>query len=154
MSVVALARDVRAANRVFICGNGGSAANAMHFANDLLACGMDARALTNMATMTAVANDFGYEHIFEHQIKAAGCYSDMLIVLSGSGNSSNLLRAISAAKQKFMLTWAIVGAYTDPPGNVPRTAHRYIARGRDMQHAEEQQLVIAHGVTRWLKKHS
>src|SRR5690242_18542450 len=94
-----LSKELRSAwrdgRRVFICGNGGSAANALHFANDLM-CGIsrpERRGLRVMAltadssVMTCLANDLAYKDIFSKQIEVLGSYGDILIVLSGSGNS-------------------------------------------------------------------
>ena len=87
--------------RVFICGNGGSAANAMHIANDLLYGvsmkdkGIKVMALpSNSSILTCLANDLGYEEIYSRQIKVQGSKGDVLIVLSGSGNSPNVIKAL------------------------------------------------------------
>ena len=94
---------------VFICGNGGSAANAIHIANDLHygtgACGngpaingLRVEALpSNAGVMTCLANDIGYERVYSQQISVKGEPRDMLIALSGSGNSANIINAIEAA---------------------------------------------------------
>ena len=153
--IARLGQDILAASRVFLIGNGGSAANAIHIANDWIACGVDARALTSdVATLTAIANDFGYKHIFSRQLYVMGEKDALLIALSGSGNSSNILEAIRAAKEKNMTTWAIIGAWKDGNGRLgkaSRSAHHVIARGTDMQAAEEAQLRIGHEVMRCLK---
>ena len=89
---------------VFICGNGGSAANAIHIANDLHygigACGpgeqlpgLNVEALSaNSSIITCLANDTGYENIFSHQVEVKGRKGDILIALSGSGNSPTSLK--------------------------------------------------------------
>ena len=96
-------RDVWIDGRnVYICGNGGSAANAIHIANDfhygIGACGpgdqlpgLRVEALpANSGVITCLANDTGYDNIFSHQLEVKGRAGDLLIVLSGSGNSSNV----------------------------------------------------------------
>ena len=149
MSVANLIEAVRGAKRVYICGNGGSAANAMHIANDLVACGVSAIPLTaDIATLTAIANDHGYVHVFERQILTHGQAGDLLIALSGSGNSTNILFALDAAKELGMNTWAIVG---DKGGAAPRHAANSIKMGHDMQAAEEAQLLIGHQIMRALR---
>ena len=149
MSVADLIKSVRAAKRVYLCGNGGSAANAIHIANDLMACGVSAIALTaDVATLTAIANDFGYEHVFERQILTHGAEGDLLIALSGSGNSVNVLYAIQAARELKMETWAIVG---EKGGAAPRHASHAIKTGHDMQAAEEAQILIGHQIMRALR---
>ena len=89
--------------QVFICGNGGSAANAIHLANDFIygvakekGKGLKAIALSaNSAVLTCLANDLGYDAIFSEQLAVQGHKGDVLIVLSGSGNSSNVIAAIN-----------------------------------------------------------
>jgi D-sedoheptulose 7-phosphate isomerase len=99
---------------IFFIGNGGSAATASHFANDL-AIGTNeydrpfrAISLTdNVAVMTAVGNDFGYEEIFVRQLRVLGRKGDLLIGISASGNSPNLIRAIEFARTAGMRTLAV-----------------------------------------------
>ena len=143
---------VRNAKRVYLCGNGGSAANACHIANDLVSVGVDARALLDVATLTAIANDFGYEQVFARQLMACSKPGELLIALSGSGESSNILKAIRRAKARGLVVWAIVGAYHLQPSGAQRHAHFCIARGRDMQEAEEAQIGIGHALMRALKR--
>ena len=91
--------------RILICGNGGSMCDAMHFAEEWtgkfrrVRRPLPAIALSDPAHITCVANDFGFEHIFSRQVEALGNSGDILIVLSTSGNSANVLRAIEAGKK-------------------------------------------------------
>ena len=102
---------------VYVCGNGGSAGNANHIANDLIFAagkknkkGIKVESLaSNPAIITCLANDIGYENIFSEQIKVKGISGDLLIVLSGSGNSKNVINAIKEAKKKNLDTFAILG---------------------------------------------
>lgn len=148
-----LAKAILRAKRCYICGNGGSAANAIHIANDLVACGIKAHALTaDVATLTATANDFSYEQIFALQLKAFGEPGDMLIVLSGSGKSPNILAALRAAKEIGMESWAILGreiAGKDCPA--AKLADYRLFFGKDMQDAEERQLYLGHEAMRNIK---
>lgn len=114
-------------------GNGGSYANAVHIANDLLGCGIRAYTL-DPAFLTASANDHGYETVFSRWIEVVGEPGDLLIALSGSGRSPNILRAISTAHAKGMET---------------RLVTNYL-KELDMQQSEEEQLVMGHGVMREL----
>lgn len=99
---------------VFFIGNGGSAATASHFANDL-AIGTNSYhkpfrviSLTdNQAIITAIANDFGYLEIFERQLRVLGTPGDVLVAISASGNSPNLLSALEYAKSVGIKTVAI-----------------------------------------------
>lgn len=144
-----LAEAIKNARKVLVCGNGGSAANAMHWCNDLISVGIRAHALTaDIATVTAIANDFGYGLIFERQLTVLGDKGDLLIALSGSGNSSNILRAIIKAQELGMKTWAIVG---EPGGKARGLADECTINGRGMQEAENSQLSIGHEVMLWLR---
>ena len=129
-----LAERIRAAGRIYLIGNGGSYANAMHIANDLIACGIRAHTL-DPATLTATANDHGYAFVFSRWINIMGEPGDMLIALSGSGRSPNILHAVQIAERIGMDVIKVFGA--------PE---------RDMQEAEEYQIVWGHELMRELKK--
>lgn len=128
-----LAERIRKARRVYIIGNGGSYANALHIANDLIACGV--RAYTpDPSTLTATANDYGYEFVFSKWIVLFGDPGDLLIALSGSGKSPNILNAVEAARKTGMDVETVFGAPL-----------------LDMQSAEEYQLLLGHRLRRELK---
>jgi D-sedoheptulose 7-phosphate isomerase len=101
--------------KVLIAGNGGSAADAVHFAEELVVRfqkdrrGLAAMALCDAAVLTCAANDLGYEHVFSRQVEAYGNPGDVFIALTTSGNSANLLRAIRAAKEQGLVTAAFLG---------------------------------------------
>ena len=144
-----LVQAVKRAKRVFLCGNGGSAANAVHIANDWISVGIKAQALTaDVATLTAIANDFGYENVFSRQLEVLAERGDLLVILSGSGNSKNILKALETAKKKGIKSWAIVGG-----GRALQCSDRHILTESNMQSSEEEQLRIGHGVMWWLKRH-
>ena len=99
---------------IFFIGNGGSASTASHFANDLAIGTNDYErpfrvvALTdNVAVMTAIGNDFGYEELFVHQLRVLGKKGDVLVAISASGNSPNLLKAFAHAKSCGIRTVAL-----------------------------------------------
>ena len=101
--------------QVFICGNGGSAGNANHIANDLLyLAGVDGGGLqvealtTNASVMTCLGNDLGYEKIFSKQLEVKGRAGDLLLALSGSGNSKNVVEALKTANQQEMKTLGLI----------------------------------------------
>lgn len=91
-------------NKVLACGNGGSAAEASHLVAEFLCkvrrprAPLPAISLNDVAVITAIGNDYGFEHIFSRQVLALGNRGDVLVALSTSGNSKNVLKAISAAK--------------------------------------------------------
>lgn len=98
-------------NRIFIFGNGGSISTAAHFANDLksVSPGFMTICLNDSNTMSCIANDRGYENIFYEQLISLASGNDISIMISASGNSPNLLKAIEACKYKMMLTIGLVG---------------------------------------------
>ena len=145
-------------NTVYLCGNGGSAANAIHVANDMIygagkknGKGISIEALTsNPAVLTCLANDLSYEDIFSEQIRAKGKSKDLLIVFSGSGNSKNVVKAIKIAKDKKMKTFAVVGF---DGGKCKKIADNSIHINiNDMQVAEDFQLIVSHMCMQWLSK--
>jgi D-sedoheptulose 7-phosphate isomerase len=163
-SVEALADDLKTAwhdgRQIYLCGNGGSAANAMHIANDLHfgagACGpppafpgLRVEALTaNSGIVTCLANDIGYENIFAHQLEVKARPGDLLIALSGSGNSPNIIKALDVARRMEMRSYAIV-AFTG--GKCLELADRPIYFPiDDMQIAEDTQLIVGHLCMQWL----
>lgn len=104
--------------KVLLCGNGGSAADAQHIAAELSGRfyvdrdPLYAEALhVNTSYVTAVANDYSYDDIYSRMVKAAGKVGDVLIGLSTSGNSENVLRAVIQAKTKGMITIALTGGH-------------------------------------------
>jgi len=102
--------------KVLACGNGGSAADAQHFSSELLnrfeleRPGLPAIALTtDSSTLTSIANDYHYEEIFSKQVRALGKPGDVLLAISTSGNSANVIRAIDAAHERDMVVVALNG---------------------------------------------
>jgi D-sedoheptulose 7-phosphate isomerase len=101
--------------KTLVAGNGGSAADAMHFAEELVVRfrknrrALPAIALCDPTVITCAANDFGYETVFERQVEAFGKPGDVLIILSTSGNSMNLLKAAKLAKSHGLITAAFLG---------------------------------------------
>lgn len=145
-----LHRCWRENRQVFLCGNGGSAANAIHLANDYLygIAKKDGRGLrvtalpANTAVLTCLANDIAYEDIFAQQLTVLAQPGDVLIALSGSGNSPNILKVLSCAHQLGITSFAILGfsggrarELADHPIHFP--VH-------DMQIAEDLQVMIGH----------
>lgn len=130
-----LSERIKQAPRTYIVGNGGSYANAVHICNDLLACGVRAYTL-DPASLTASANDYGYEHIFSRWLRVVAERGDMLIALSGSGKSPNIINAVAEANRIGMDIECVFGSID----------------GLDMQQAEEWQIVLGHKVMQCLKK--
>ena len=102
--------------RFLICGNGGSAADAQHFAAEMTGrfekerMELAAIALTtDTSALTAIGNDYGFEHIFSKQVRALGGAGDVLVGISTSGNSANVIEAIKAAHERDMRVIALTG---------------------------------------------
>ena len=134
MADTSLLEKVKRAKRVYIIGNGGSYANAEHIANDLLSVGVRAFAI-NGAFFSATANDFGYEQSFSRWVRIVGERDDLLIALSGSGTSRNILEAMATAAQLGMDSHLVT---------------RYL-RELDMQASEEEQIQIGHELMKALR---
>ena len=110
-----IAEAYRKGNKVLIAGNGGSLCDAMHFAEELTGYfrhdrkALPAIAISDPSHMSCVANDAGFETVFSRYVEALGVSGDILVVLTTSGNSENLVKAISAAQAKGMKTIAFLG---------------------------------------------
>ena len=130
-----LAARVRKVGKVLLIGNGGSFANAMHIANDLV-CSCNICAITmDPASFSALANDYGHFTAFSKWIAVCGRPGDLLIALSGSGKSLNILNACAEAERIGMDVHREFGA----------------AQGFDMQAAEERQIWLGHELLRCLR---
>jgi len=107
---------LRAGNKLLVCGNGGSATDASHFATELVVrFAKDRRALpaislsSDIGILTATGNDYGFNEIFARQVAALGAPGDVLICLTTSGKSKNLIRALEEAKARKLKTIAFLG---------------------------------------------
>lgn len=134
---------------VFIFGNGGSAANANHLANDLLyginpdGKGIKVHSLcANSSINTCLANDTGYENIFCKQLNTLGAEEDLLIAFSGSGNSANIVKVLKKARMIGLKSYAMLGF---DGGECYKLADQIIHfKVDDMQVAEDFQMMIGH----------
>jgi D-sedoheptulose 7-phosphate isomerase len=143
--------------RILFCGNGGSAADAQHLSAELSGRfkidrePLDAEALhVNTSYITAVGNDYSYDEIFSRLVKAKGRAGDILIGLSTSGNSKNVLKAFEAAKQKGMLTIALTGSKENA---MEKTAHVCIkVPSTDTARIQESHIMIGHIVCDLVEK--
>jgi D-sedoheptulose 7-phosphate isomerase len=105
----------QAGGRVYSCGNGGSMCDAMHFAEELTGryrkdrAPLPATTVADASHITCVANDFGFDHIFSRFVEAWGQKNDVLLAISTSGNSPNIIKAVEVAKAKGMRVVALLG---------------------------------------------
>lgn len=101
--------------RIFSCGNGGSMCDAMHFAEELTGrfrkerAPLPAMAINDASHLTCVSNDYGYDYVFSRYVEAWGNEGDVLLAISTSGNSPNVLLAVEAAKKKGMKVVGLLG---------------------------------------------
>ena len=153
---MALREAWQARQCIYLCGNGGSAGNAIHLANDFLygvgiknGIGMRVEALSaNPAVLTCLANDIGYERIYAEQLRVKANPGDVLIVFSGSGNSPNVVSALEMGNSIGIKTFAVLG-YSG--GKCKEIAQHPIHFDiDDMQIAEDLQLVVGHMCMQWL----
>ncbi|EKT54289.1 D-sedoheptulose 7-phosphate isomerase [Providencia burhodogranariea] len=114
-AAVLLADSFKAGGKVLSCGNGGSHCDAMHFAEELTGRyrenrpGYPAIAISDVSHLSCVSNDFGYDYVFSRFIEAVGRDGDVLLGISTSGNSANVIKAISAAREKGMKVITLTG---------------------------------------------
>ena len=115
-AIDAMTHSLMSNGKILACGNGGSAADAQHFAAELIGRfemerqGLAAIALTtDSSIMTAIANDYGYQAVFERQVRALGHPGDILLAISTSGNSASVIEAINAAHDNDLRVIALTG---------------------------------------------
>ena len=110
-----IAATIEKGKKLISCGNGGSMCDAMHFAEELSGKYREDRpaypalALSDPSALTCIGNDYGFENVFARQVEALGKDFDILLAISTSGNSPNILKAVEAAKKKDMIVIAMTG---------------------------------------------
>jgi D-sedoheptulose 7-phosphate isomerase len=110
-----LVDSIRNGGKIISCGNGGSMCDAMHFAEELTGryrenrAALPAISISDSSYISCVSNDFGYSYVFSRFVEAFGKPGDVLLAISTSGNSENVLNAISSAKEKGMLVIGLTG---------------------------------------------
>lgn len=139
--------------KLLLAGNGGSAADASHFAGEMIVRltsernrqSLPAIALcVDPSVMTACANDYGFDNVFARQVEGLGHKNDMLMVISTSGNSANLIKAVQAAREQGMLTTALLGGTGGKlAGMVDRSL---IVPHPSTQRVQEEQIFIIHSL--------
>lgn len=146
---VLLVDALRGGGKVMVVGNGGSAAEAQHFAAELVGRFQHDRAplaalalSTDSSILTAVANDYGYDQVFARQVLALGRSGDLLLTFSTSGESENLLRAAEAARRRGMAVVAVVGAQSC---RLEQCADLTVyAHGADAAGVQELHMIVTH----------
>ena len=147
--VYILVTAFKSGNKVLFCGNGGSAADAQHLAAELSGRfytdrdALPAEALhCNTSYITAIGNDYGFDEIYSRLIKGIAIKGDVLVGLSTSGNSKNILKAFEIAKEKGMITIAFTG---DTGGKLKKTADHLInVPSNDTPRIQESHIMLGH----------
>lgn len=153
-----LARHLGGGGRLLVAGNGGSAAEAQHLAAELVGklredrIPLSAIALTpDSSAVTAIGNDYGFDEIFARQVRAHGRRGDILILLSTSGRSPNLVAAAQAATGIGMRTWAMVGESPNPLADI--CDESLCCPSPDGQVVQELHLVAVHLMCEYVDRH-
>ena len=161
----AIAQSIADGGKVLLCGNGGSAGDAQHLAGEFLvrlraSLNRDAlpalSLITDSSTLTACANDYGYDQIFARPLAALGQQGDVLLAITTSGNSANILAALDAARERGLICLGLLGsgggaalakcdqAIVVPSGDTNRTQESHIMLGHILVQCVEE-LLLAQG---------
>ena len=139
---------LRAGGKIIFCGNGGSFADAQHLSAEFTSRflfdrpGLASLALgTNSSAMTAIGNDYGYENVFAREIQAIATPADVLIAITTSGNSGNILKALQAAKENNVHTVILTGAGM---GQLPQGVQALHIPSFDTARIQECHILIGH----------
>jgi D-sedoheptulose 7-phosphate isomerase len=147
----AIVAALRAGNRLLIIGNGGSAADAQHIAAEIVGRYKQDRPAyaaialtTDTSALTAIANDYGFDQVFTRQVAGLGRRGDVLLALSTSGRSANIVAALSAARERGLVT---VG-FTGSKGEALRALcdHLLVAPSDETGIVQQIHLTVAHGI--------
>jgi D-sedoheptulose 7-phosphate isomerase len=158
-ALLAVAREITAAiiaalrsgNKLLVIGNGGSAADAQHIAAEIVgrykqdrpACAAIALT-TDTSALTAIANDYGFEQVFARQLAGLGNRGDVLLALSTSGRSPNILAALRTARERGLVTIGFTGSKGEALGAL--CDHVLVAPSDDTPVIQQIHLVVAHGI--------
>jgi D-sedoheptulose 7-phosphate isomerase len=153
---LALTAALRGGGKILWCGNGGSAADSQHLAAELVGRfrrerrGLASISLTtDTSILTCVANDFGYDSVFSRQVEAIGSPGDLLVALSTSGNSRNVVAALEAARSKGLTTVALTGK---GGGKMAQLAdHVLSVESTDTARIQEVHILAGHMLCDWVE---
>ena len=154
------ASTIKAGHKIMLCGNGGSAADSQHIAAELIGRfekereSMAAIALTtDTSALTAIGNDYGYDQVFSRQVEGLGQSGDLLIGISTSGNSKNVVKAMEVAQSKGIRTVALVG---DKPGSAMQAIADYVLAtpSTDTARIQECHILMMHTLCQLVESES
>jgi D-sedoheptulose 7-phosphate isomerase len=152
---ILIGKRLKLGNKLLICGNGGSAADSQHFAAEVVGRfekerkGFSAIALTtDTSALTAIGNDYGFDKIFSRQVEAIGRKGDILIGISTSGNSNNVIEAVKVAKGLGIFTVGLLGKDGGQLKDLVDKA--FIVRSNNTARIQEVHITFIHGICRVL----
>ena len=142
---------LRGGNKLLIVGNGGSAADAQHIAAEIVGRYKQDRPsyaaialTTDTSALTAIANDYGFEQVFARQVEGLGARGDVLIAMSTSGRSANILAALKKARERGLVTVGFTGSNGEAMGT--DCDHLLIAPSDDTPVVQQIHLAVGHGI--------
>ena len=142
---------LRSGNKLLIVGNGGSAADAQHIAAEIIGRYKQGRPAyaamaltTDTSALTAIANDYGFEQVFARQVEGLGQRGDVLLALSTSGRSPNILAALRAARERGLATIGFTGSKGEALGAL--CDHLLVSPSDDTPVVQQIHLAVAHGI--------
>jgi D-sedoheptulose 7-phosphate isomerase len=152
----AMTATLRTRGKILWCGNGGSAGDSQHLAAEIVGrfrrerCGLASMALTtDTSILTSVANDYGFEAVFSRQVEALGAPGDLLVGISTSGNSRNVLAALETARSQGMVTVAFTGA---GGGKMASLAdYLFVVGSRETARIQEAHMLAGHMLCDWIE---
>jgi D-sedoheptulose 7-phosphate isomerase len=147
----AIIKALRSGNKILLIGNGGSAADAQHIAAEIIGRykqdrpAYAAMALTtDTSALTAIANDYGFEQVFARQVEGLGARGDVLLALSTSGRSPNILAALRSARERGLVTIGFTGSKGEALGAL--CDHLFVSPSDDTPVIQQIHLSVAHGI--------
>jgi D-sedoheptulose 7-phosphate isomerase len=147
----AIIAALRSGNKLLIIGNGGSAADAQHIAAEIVGRYKQDRPAyaaialtTDTSALTAIANDYGFEQVFARQVEGLGQRGDVLLALSTTGRSPNILAALRTARQRGLVTIGFTGTKGEALG--AHCDHLLVAPSDDTPVVQQIHLAVAHGI--------
>ena len=147
----AIGAALRAGNRLLIIGNGGSTADAQHISAEIVGRYKQDRPAwaaialtTDTSALTAIANDYGFEQVFARQVEGLGRRGDVLLALSTSGRSPNILAALRSARERGLVTIGFTGSGGEALGAL--CDHLLVSPSDDMPVVQQIHLAVAHGI--------
>jgi D-sedoheptulose 7-phosphate isomerase len=147
----AIINALRSGNKILLIGNGGSAADAQHIAAEIIGRYKQERPAytalaltTDTSALTAISNDYGFEQVFARQVEGLGARGDVLLALSTSGRSPNILAALRSARERGLVTIGFTGGKGEALGAL--CDHLFISPSDDTPVVQQIHLSVAHGI--------